>query len=195
MRWPLCGRRPRRGLAVQQFFRPSGKSCIAFRVFPGLSAHDDPAMVRAGLASGSSIFSIPLPNPQGLRRSVATALAKLNYSRRQASRVETGDCAWVYWRCCGMDDVSRVCDLSVGGLFLSTSVPRPVGVRAKLDFLVPEGQIRAEAVVQHLIPCGGVGLKFTAITDRDCPNLVALMNRIRTLAWTQRAPSFVAPFD
>jgi len=56
-----------------------------------------------------------------------------------------------------MDDVSRVCDLSVGGLFLSTPVPRPVGVSAKLDFLVPEGAIRAEAVVQHLIPSRGVG--------------------------------------
>jgi len=92
-----------------------------------------------------------------------------------------------------MDDVSRVCDLSVGGLFLRTRVPRPVGVRAKLDFLVPEGPIRAEAVVQHLIPSGGVGLKFTAITDRDCPTLVALMNRIRTSASTKRVPSFVVP--
>ncbi len=55
-----------------------------------------------------------------------------------------------------------------------------MGARAKIDFLVPEGQIRAEAVVQHLIPNGGLGLKFTAITDQDCPNLLALMNRIGT---------------
>ena len=48
-----------------------------------------------------------------------------------------------------------------------------MGVSAKLDFPVPEGAIRAEAVVEHLIPGGGVGLKFTAITDRDGPNLVA----------------------
>jgi len=123
---------------------------------------------------------------------VATALAKLNYSRRQVSRLETGDNVWVYWRCGGVDDVSRVCDLSVGGLFLSTPVSRPVGMRAKIDFLVPEGQIRAEVVVQHLIPNGGVGLKFTAITDRDCPHLVALMNRIRTLACTSRVTSFLA---
>jgi hypothetical protein len=152
-------------------------------------------MVRPGLASGRSFSRFRFPNPQGLKRSVATALAKLNYSRRQASRLETGDSVWVYWRCGGMDDVSRVCDLSVGGLFLSTPVPRPVGVRAKLDFLVPEGQIRAEAVVQHLIPSGGVGLKFTAVTDRDCPNLVALMNRMRTLERTQRATSFLVPLD
>lgn len=124
---------------------------------------------------------------------MATALAKINYSRRMVSRVETGGDVWVYWSCGGIDDVSRVCDLS-GGLFLSTPSPRPVGERARLDFLVWEGQIRAEAVVQHLIPQGGVGLKFKAITDRDCPNLVALMNRMRMECTpTPRAPLFVAP--
>src|SRR5256885_11785518 len=113
---------------------------------------------------------------------MATALARINYSRRMVSRVETGDDVWVYWNCCGTDDVSRVCDLSVGGLFLSTPSPRPVGEKVKLDFLVREGQIRIEAVVQHLIPNGGVGFKFTAINDRGWPNLAALMNPIRTLA-------------
>jgi len=113
---------------------------------------------------------------------VAAAQLGPLYSRRLSSRVETHDDVWVCWRCDGWEDVSRVCDLSVGGLFLSTPVPRPLGVRARLDFLVPEGQIRAEAVVQHRIPSGGLGLKFTGITDQDCPNLVALMNRIGSSA-------------
>jgi len=94
------------------------------------------------------------------------------------SRIETHEDVWVCWRCEGIEDVSRVCDLSVGGLFLSTASPRRLGARAKIDFLVPEGQIRAEAVVQHQVPNGGLGLKFTAITDQDCPRLIALMNRI-----------------
>ncbi len=124
---------------------------------------------------------------------MATALARLSCSRRMTSRLETIGDVWVYWRCEGMDEVSRVCDLSVGGLFLSTPVPPPVGSKAKLDFLVQEGQIRAEAVVRHHVPGGGLGLKFTAITDKDCPQLVALLNRIRTLSSTPKVPSFVAP--
>jgi PilZ domain-containing protein len=111
---------------------------------------------------------------------VAAAQVAPLYSRRMISRLETHEDVWVCWRCDGWEDVSRVCDLSVGGLFLSTPIPRPLGARVRVDFLVPEGQIRTEAVVQHLIPHGGVGLKFTAITDQDCPNLVALMNRICT---------------
>jgi len=51
---------------------------------------------------------------------VATALAKLAYSRRMTSRFETTGDVWVYWRCQGMDDVSRVCDLGLGALRLST---------------------------------------------------------------------------
>jgi hypothetical protein len=102
------------------------------------------------------------------------------YSRRLVSRIETRDDVWVCWRCEGIEDVSRVCDLSVGGLFVSTPMPRPPGTRAKIDFLVPEGQIRAEAVVRHVIPHGGVGLQFRAITDQDCPRLVSLMSRICT---------------
>jgi hypothetical protein len=108
-----------------------------------------------------------------------------------SSRIETLGDVWVYWRCEGMDDVSRVCDLSVGGLFLSTPVLPPLGAKAKLDMLVPEGQIRAEAVVRHLTPGGGLGLKFTAITDQDCPRLVALLNRIRSSSTLK--PPFFAP--
>jgi hypothetical protein len=63
-------------------------------------------------------------------------------------------------------------------MFLATPVPPPVGTKAQLDFLVQEGQIRAEAVVRHLVPGGGLGLKFTAITDKDCPQLVALLTRV-----------------
>ncbi len=125
---------------------------------------------------------------------MATAFAKLPYSRRMISRVETAENIWVIWRCEGRHDISRVSDLSVGGLFLSTPVPTPVGVKAKLDFLVEEGQIRAEAVVRYHIAGGGLGLKFTAITDQDCPRLVALINRIRTSSRTPcPKPCVVSP--
>jgi PilZ domain len=110
---------------------------------------------------------------------VQAALAKSVYSRRQSSRFETPDGVWVCWRCAGIEDISRVSDLSVGGLFLSTPIPQAVGVKAQLDFLVQEGNIRVQAEVRHLIPSGGLGLKFTAITDQDCPNLVALIRRIQ----------------
>jgi hypothetical protein len=102
-------------------------------------------------------------------------------SRRLTSRVEVSEGVWVYWRCDGHEDVSRIRNLSFGGLFVETSEPQPVGLKAKLDFLVQEGQVRADAVVRHATASSGLGLKFLAVKEADRPNLVALVIRLRSL--------------
>jgi hypothetical protein len=82
----------------------------------------------------------------------------------------------------GRDDISRVRDLGLGGLFFDTRKTRAIGTTVKVDFLVQEGQIRADAVVRHRLPDRGWGLKFTAITEQDRPRLAALMRRLRGYA-------------
>ena len=105
---------------------------------------------------------------------------RVSPSRRLNLRVQARDGVWVYWLCHGRDDTSRVRDLSLGGLFVETETPRVVGSTAELDFLVQEGQIKVAAVVRHVEPGRGVGLKFTAIRDGSRPNLAALVNRLRS---------------
>jgi hypothetical protein len=51
----------------------------------------------------------------------------------------------------------------------------------KLDFLVQEGQIRAEAIVKRAEPGQGLGLKFTAVNNDDRSHLAGLLNRLRNL--------------
>ena len=63
---------------------------------------------------------------------MATALATPVGSRRLTFRLDTMGDVCVCWRCVGMDDVSRVCGLSAGELFLSTPIPPHVGVKIKL---------------------------------------------------------------
>src|SRR5438034_692989 len=87
-------------------------------------------------------------------------LRKPSFSRRRTSRVDTVEGVSVYWRCNSREDVSSVGDLSFGGLIIKTRTRRSVGAPVEIDFLVEEGQIRAEAVVRHLEPAGGLGLKF-----------------------------------
>ena len=104
------------------------------------------------------------------------------FSRRWTFRVDTihtVEGVSVYWRCNGLDDVSSVRDLSFGGLFIETSVAVAVGTVATIDFLVQEGQIRAEAVVRHVKPTGGLGLRFTAMHKTDHPRLGMLITRMR----------------
>lgn len=101
------------------------------------------------------------------------------YSRRFSSRIELHDCVCVYWSCAGKDDVSLIRNLSISGLFITTPRPRFLGATAKLDFLVPDGQIRAEAIVRHILPRIGLGLKFTALVKEDRLHLAALLARLR----------------
>jgi hypothetical protein len=109
-------------------------------------------------------------------------------SRRRYLRVERPQGVWVYWNCKGREDTSRVRDLSTGGLFVETEEVREVGATIRLDFLVQEGQIRAKAVVQHVKPGRGLGLKFIALTEEDGPRLTALMTRLRS-PWRSRTSS------
>jgi hypothetical protein len=106
-------------------------------------------------------------------------------SRRLTSRVEASGEVWVYWQCNGRDDVSRVRDMSWGGLFLETEKPRTPGVQAKLHFLVSDGPIRADGVVQRAVPGSGMGLKFLSVSEKDRPQLAALINRLRRLSHSQ----------
>jgi PilZ domain len=98
--------------------------------------------------------------------------------RRHKSRVDAAEVVLVIWSCDGRDEISQVRDLSFGGLFVETPSPKAVGATATLDFLVQEGQLRADAVVRHLKPGQGVGLQFTAIMDGDGPHLAILLNRL-----------------
>ena len=103
-------------------------------------------------------------------------------SRRATSRINTPEGVWVYWQSNGRDETSRVDNLSLGGLFVETAKSGPVGSMVKLDFLVEEGQIRAEAIVRRAEPGRGLGLKFTAINDGDRSRMAALMNRVHGLS-------------
>lgn len=103
-------------------------------------------------------------------------------SRRLTSRVEVSENAWVYWGCEGREDVSRIRNLSMGGLFIETPNLRATGAVAELDFLVQEGQIRAEAVVRHAKAETGLGLRFIAVRENDRSKLAALLSRLRSLS-------------
>ena len=101
------------------------------------------------------------------------------HSRRFTSRFETREDVWVYWSGDGREDTSRVRNLSLGGVFLETSVLRKVDSTLKLDFLVQEGQISADAIVRRAEPNSGLALKFTDMRDDDKLRLDALVNRLR----------------
>lgn len=73
---------------------------------------------------------------------------------------------------------SRVKTLGMGGLFISTTDPPPVGTKIRLAFDVPGGSVRADAVVRDIIPGEGLGVEFTQIALGDKLLLQKLLNRL-----------------
>jgi hypothetical protein len=69
--------------------------------------------------------------------------------------------------------------MSLGGLYVETPRSKGLGSTVKLEFLVQEGQIRADAVIRRIEAGHGLALKFTAVSDEDRSRLAALMNRLR----------------
>lgn len=104
-----------------------------------------------------------------------------SYSRRKTSRVETSEGVRVYWSCAGRSDVSRIRNLSFGGIFVETHHPQ-TGAKAQIDFLVEEGQIRRNALVRHVDCTSGMGLEFSGVAQEDRPHLGALLTRLRRLS-------------
>jgi len=102
--------------------------------------------------------------------------------RRSTSRIETPDGVWAIWRCNDREMISTVRNVSPGGLFVEMASSRPVGAKAEVYFLVPEGAISAEAIVRHVQPGRGLGLKMTEIRDADRARMVSLMRRLRSFS-------------
>lgn len=122
---------------------------------------------------------------------VSTLQVTTGPSRRRSSRIPAVDDVWIYWESPPYRDVSRIRDLSPGGLFLETRARKKEGETFRLHFLVQEGQIRAEAVVRHVIEGRGLGMKIESLSSQDAPQLRRLLTRLREnpLASRFRQPS------
>lgn len=103
-----------------------------------------------------------------------------SYFRRRMLRAEAGESVFAFWSCAGRESLSRVRDLSCGGLFVESPLEENIDAPVNLHFLADEGQIRANAVVRHVRRGKGLGLRFIAINDQDSRRLANLVNRLQS---------------
>jgi hypothetical protein len=66
-------------------------------------------------------------------------------------------------------------------MFVESEKPLANGQMADLHFLVQEGSIRAEAVVQRRTPGKGLGLKFVALERQYGYQLAELLERLQNI--------------
>jgi Tfp pilus assembly protein PilZ len=81
----------------------------------------------------------------------------------------------VAWEHSGTRKVSRVSVLAVGGLFISTADPPPVGDAIQMIFEVPGGEVRGRAIVRDSQRNKGMGVEFTSMKQEARALLNQLM--------------------
>ena len=81
----------------------------------------------------------------------------------------------VAWEHSGIRQVSRVGVLAIGGLFITTPEPPPVGDTIRMIFEVPGGEVRARAIVRDSQRNKGMGMEFTSMGQKARALLNQLM--------------------
>jgi len=117
---------------------------------------------------------------------------------RASPRVAVSAGVWVSWHTSGSRSVSRVRDLSVGGVFVATDAPPAIGTTVKLLFSLPEGEIRIEGVVRYGREKEGMGVEFRHMGSGARARLLEFLRRLNANAaanpaHTKNAPSRPEP--
>lgn len=108
------------------------------------------------------------------------AKLKIERDKRRTPRVSISAGVWVAWHASGTRYVSRVRDISAGGLFVSTPSPVPVGTQVNLLFSLPEGEVKAQAVVRNSVAGEGMGVEFVQMEGASRERLYEVLKRLMT---------------
>ncbi len=96
---------------------------------------------------------------------------------RRYSRIATPKGVWVAWQDGAHQEVSRVQDLNIGGLFITTQQTSALGTVVSILLSVPEGEIRGRAAVRNL-SATGMGVEFVELRQQDSTRLQRLISRL-----------------
>ena len=99
-------------------------------------------------------------------------------AKRRYERATLAKGMLVAWQCTDGRGVARIATLGLGGLFMSTPDPPPVGTLVKILFDVPGGEVRARAVVRNIKPGEGMAVGFIDMEASDRARLTRLMKRL-----------------
>ena len=97
---------------------------------------------------------------------------------RRYPRVQLPKGMLIAWQGGGERTISRVATMGLGGLFISTPEPPMRGEIIKLFFELPDGEVRARAVVRDSRTGEGMGVEFTAMGHEARARLRSLLKRL-----------------
>lgn len=106
--------------------------------------------------------AFPFPQPD-FWRPLRGGAKKKDVEKRRFPRVTLPKGMSIAWRVKERRDISRVTSISLGGLFIETAEPAPVGDEIQVQFDIPGGAIQAKGVVRRSVVGQGMGVEFTEL--------------------------------
>ena len=97
---------------------------------------------------------------------------------RRYPRLDAQKAMLVVWKKGSQKYVSRAENLGLGGLFICTQECPPVGTSLHVLFNVPEGEVRARAIVRNLATSRGMGLAIVSMEQEHRARLDRLLQRL-----------------
>src|SRR5450631_472886 len=101
-----------------------------------------------------------------------------NKSIRRYIRIPLPKGIMVAWEYSGKRQISTISVLALGGLFVATSDPPPLGDVVRLIFEVPDGEVRARAIIRDCQRGMGMGIEFTHMRPEARAKLTRLIKRL-----------------
>ena len=97
---------------------------------------------------------------------------------RRYPRVSLPNGMSVAWLGSDLQFFSRVRTIGMGGLFIATPNPAPVGTKLSFTFEVPGGNALPGGIVRNVAPGQGMGVEFTRMEPAERSLLENLMDRL-----------------
>ena len=116
--------------------------------------------------------------PRFRRRETGLVTKSAHVVKRRFPRVALPKGMLVAWQHSGGRSVSRVSTLGLGGLFIATSYPPPLGSVLKIVFDVPGGEVRARAIVKNVKAGHGMAVAFIEMGYADRARLDQLLKKL-----------------
>jgi len=107
---------------------------------------------------------------------------KLSKDNRRNARIPVTQGIWVAWSVDGPRIISRVQDLSAGGVFVSHRDLLPIGTVIQMLFSLPEGEIRVQGIVRFSAKDRGFGVEFTTMGAADRARILELLKRLNLIS-------------
>ncbi|HSB75676.1 MAG TPA: PilZ domain-containing protein [Terriglobales bacterium] len=134
----------------------------------GIRTVDDMCIWEAELAYFSLEASADKSDP----------LVAARRDRRQYPRFRCGGNVQVSRAECSQHVWAKLGDLSLGGCYISTPVPEPVGTKLRLLVQIQENKIVASGEVRTCVPALGMGVQFTNFESGSREILKQIVDRL-----------------